>query len=88
MDNIGKVVQIIGPVLDIRFSADKLPSLYNAIEIKMGEDTIVVEVAQHIGDDMVRCVAMTATEGLKRGMDAVDTGAPISVPVGKESSAE
>lgn len=83
MDNIGKIVQIIGPVMDIRFSADKLPALYNAIKIEHKGETIVAEVAQHIGDDLVRCVAMTSTEGLSRGIDAMDTGAPISVPVGK-----
>ncbi len=83
MENIGKVVQIIGPVLDIKFEADKLPKLYNAIHIKDGERLIVVEVAQHTGDDIVRCVAMTATDGLRRGMDAIDTGAPITIPVGK-----
>jgi len=83
VENIGKVVQIIGPVLDIKFEADKLPKLYNAIHIKDGERLIVVEVAQHTGDDIVRCVAMTATDGLRRGMDAIDTGAPITIPVGK-----
>lgn len=83
MDNIGKIVQIIGPVMDIRYSADKLPALYNAIRIEHKGETIVAEVAQHIGDDLVRCIAMTSTEGLSRGIDAIDTGAPISVPVGK-----
>ncbi|MEW9123146.1 MAG: F0F1 ATP synthase subunit beta [Thermotaleaceae bacterium] len=83
--NIGKVVQIIGPVLDIKFSSDNLPELLNAIEIKAGEQRIIVEVAQHIGDDTVRCVAMSSTDGLVRGVDAVDLGAPISVPVGKET---
>ncbi|MDF2545661.1 MAG: synthase subunit beta [Anaerosolibacter sp.] len=81
--NIGKVAQIIGPVLDIKFSSDNLPRLQNAIEVTAGERKIVAEVAQHIGDDTVRCISMSSTDGLVRGMDAVDTGAAISVPVGK-----
>jgi F-type H+-transporting ATPase subunit beta len=81
--NVGTVVQIIGAVLDIRFQPEKLPKLLNAIEIGMGESgKLVVEVAQHIGDDTVRCIAMGSTDGLVRGMDAVDTGAAIKVPVG------
>ena len=82
MANVGKVLQIIGAVLDIRF-AEELPALYNAITIEHGEDKIVLEVTQHLGDNVVRCIAMNATDGLRRGMDAVDTGAPISVPVGE-----
>lgn len=70
-------------VLDIKFSTDSMPSLYNAIEIEHEGRTIVAEVAQHLGDDAVKCIAMSSTDGLVRGMDAVDTGAPISVPVGK-----
>ena len=81
---IGKVVQVIGPVIDIKFDSDSLPNLYNAINIKMGDHELVAEVEQHVGDDIVRTIAMSATEGLKRGMDAVDTGNPISVPVGEE----
>lgn len=81
--NIGKVAQIIGPVLDIKFSSDNLPRLQNAIEVTAGDRKVVAEVAQHIGDDTVRCIAMSSTDGLIRGMDAVDTGAAISVPVGK-----
>lgn len=81
--NIGKVVQIIGPVLDIRFSEENLPKLLNAIEVQGKDNKIVVEVAQHIGDDTVRCIAMSSTDGLIRGMDAIDTGKAISVPVGK-----
>ena len=81
--NIGHIVQIIGPVLDIKFSPESLPQLYNAISIKKQEgETLTVEVAQHLGDDAVRCIAMSATDGLVRGMEAVDTGVPISVPVG------
>ncbi|MEJ8553965.1 F0F1 ATP synthase subunit beta [Tepidibacter sp. Z1-5] len=81
--NIGKVVQIIGPVLDIKFSSENLPNLLNAIEVEYNGNKIVAEVAQHIGDDTVKCIAMSSTDGLVRGIDAVDTGAPISVPVGK-----
>ncbi len=82
--NVGHIVQIIGPVLDIAFSPEKLPALYNAINIKKQDgEFLVVEVAQHLGDDVVRCIAMSATDGLVRGMEAEDTGAPISVPVGK-----
>ncbi|MFZ5968896.1 MAG: F0F1 ATP synthase subunit beta [Bacillota bacterium] len=82
-NHIGKVVQIIGPVLDIKFSTEHLPELLNAIEIKVEDRTIVAEVAQHVGDDTVRCIAMSSTDGLVRGTDAVNTGAAISVPVGK-----
>ncbi|AKL93737.1 F-type ATP synthase beta subunit [Clostridium aceticum] len=81
--NVGKLVQIIGPVVDIKFSSDNLPALLNAIVIEGKDHKVTVEVAQHIGDDTVRCVAMSSTEGLVRGMDAKDTGAPITVPVGK-----
>ncbi len=80
----GTVTQIVGPVLDIRFPEDSLPELLSAIEIPNGENTIVAEVAQHIGDNVVRCIAMSSTDGLQRGVTAVDTGAPISVPVGEE----
>lgn len=81
--NIGHIVQIIGAVLDVKFTPENLPELYNAIEItKQDGEKLTVEVAQHLGDDVVRCIAMSATDGLVRGMEAVDTGAPISVPVG------
>ena len=83
--NIGKVVQIVGAVVDIRFGNDSLPDLLNAIEIDNKGEKLVVEVAQHIGDDIVRCIAMGSTDGLVRGIDAVDTGKAISVPVGKET---
>ena len=82
--NIGTVSQIIGPVLDIRFPDGQLPDLLNAIEIEYDGRKVVAEVAQHIGDNVVRCIAMSSTDGLRRGIDAVDTGAPISVPVGEE----
>ncbi len=80
----GKLIQIIGPVVDIRFSKQELPALYNAIEIFHNDKRLVVEVAQHVGDDVVRCISMGTTDGLVRGLDAFDTNAPISVPVGRE----
>ena len=83
--NIGKVVQIVGAVVDVRFEKDSLPDLLNAIEIDNKGEKLVVEVAQHIGDDIVRCIAMGSTDGLVRGIDAVDTDKAISVPVGKET---
>ena len=83
--NIGTVVQIIGAVLDIKFAPDCLPNLLNAIEIDNNGQKLVVEVAQHIGDDVVRCIAMGSTDGLVRGMKALDTGHSITVPVGKET---
>lgn len=85
-ENKGHIVQIIGPVLDIKFSAEHMPAVYNAIDvIKKDGDVLVAEVAQHLGDDIVRCIAMSATEGLVRGMEAIDTGAAISVPVGEKT---
>ena len=86
MKNIGKIVQVIGPVVDILFADGHLPALLTAIEIDNvnSHEKLVVEVAQHIGDDRVRTIAMGSTDGLVRGMDAVDTGAPISVPVGEQ----
>ena len=83
-NNVGKVVQVIGPVLDIRFQDGQLPELLSAIEIMNGDRRIVAEVAQQIGDDVVRCVSMNATDGMVRGLDAVDTGSPITVPVGEK----
>ena len=80
----GTVAQIIGPVLDIRFADGDLPQLLSAIEIPHNGGTIVAEVAQHIGDNVVRCIAMSSTDGLQRGAEAIGTGAPISVPVGEE----
>ena len=82
--NKGRIHQIIGPVIDIKFSEDQMPELLNAVDIKFGDKVIVTEVAQHIGDDVARCVALSSTDGLRRGMEAVDTGEPIKVPVGKE----
>ena len=82
--NKGIISTIIGPVLDIRFSAENLPALRNAIEISIGDKKVVAEVAQHLGDDIVRCIAMSSTDGLERGQEAIDTGGPITVPVGDE----
>lgn len=82
--NKGIIHQIIGPVIDVKFEPEELPELLNAIHIQMDGRTIVAEVAQHIGDDQVRCVALSSTDGISRGMEALDTGAPITVPVGQE----
>ncbi len=84
--NVGKIVQIVGPIIDVRFEENKLPDLLTALSVKKSDGTtLTMEVAQHIGDDMVRCVSMGATEGLVRQMEVIDSGAPISVPVGKET---
>ena len=80
---IGTVTQVIGPVVDIRFADVRLPPLLNAIEIPLHGGIITAEVAQHIGDNVVRCIAMASTDGLQRGVEAVDTGGPIRVPVGE-----
>jgi F-type H+-transporting ATPase subunit beta len=84
----GKIVQVIGPVIDIEFEEGDLPTLYNAVKltntrISDKEGNLIAEVAQHIGENTVRCIAMDTTDGLVRGMKAVDTGAPIAIPVGK-----
>ena len=89
-ENRGKVTQVVGAVLDIRFDQGKLPEINEAIRIPTGKDGsddqyLTVEVSQHLGDDTVRCIAMGSTDGLVRGMDAVATGAPISVPVGEKT---
>src|SRR6266513_6414741 len=91
MPATGKVVQITGPVVDIEFPPDQLPAIYNAVEIqtegtlaeKTSKGRLVCEVQQHLGNDWVRAVAMTTTDGLRRGMDALDTGKHISVAVGE-----
>ncbi len=80
--HIGTVVQVIGPVLDIRFADGELPELLNAVTLQLGGKTLTAEVEQHIGDNVVRCIAMSSTDGLERGTEAVDTGSPITVPVG------
>ena len=82
--NIGKIVQILGPVVDVRFEKSKIPAILNALELKYEGNKYVFEVAQHIGDNTVRTISMGTTEGLVRGLEVVDTGAPITVPVGKE----
>ena len=80
----GRIHQVIGPVIDIKFKEDEMPELLNAVNIRFEDRTIVTEVAQHMGDDVARCVALSSTDGLTRGMEAVDTGAPITISVGKE----
>ena len=80
--NKGKLVQIIGPVLDVKF-AEKLPNIFNALEIYLDDKRIVAEVQSHLGDNTVRAIAMSSTDGLKRGLEVIDTGEPIKVPVGK-----
>ncbi len=82
--NKGKIHQIVGPVIDVKFSEDNMPELLNAIHIEYEGRTIVAEVAQHIGDDVARCIALSSTDGLSRGMEVVDTGEPIKISVGKE----
>ncbi|MDD4377242.1 MAG: F0F1 ATP synthase subunit beta [Eubacteriales bacterium] len=82
--NKGIIHQIIGPVIDVKFKPEEMPELLNAIHIKSEDRTIVAEVAQHVGDDVVRCVSLSSTDGLYRGMEAIDTGNPIQVPVGKD----
>src|ERR1700742_768597 len=87
MSNNGTIVQVIGPVVDVDFSAAKLPHIYEALEIMFdvnGQSTkLVLEVQQHLGEGWVRSIAMSSTEGLKRGMSVTDTGGPITVPVGE-----
>jgi F-type H+-transporting ATPase subunit beta len=91
--NTGKIVQVIGPVVDVEFEPGKLPAIYNALEVEGAGSTdvfaysakLVLEVAQHLGESQVRTVAMAATDGLMRGMPVQDTGQPISIPVGKET---
>ncbi len=84
-ENIGKVAQVMGPVVDVRFPEGQLPKIYNALTVPIGEKTLTVEVAQHIGDNTARCIAMSSTDGLKRGTDVTDTGKAINVPVGRET---
>jgi F-type H+-transporting ATPase subunit beta len=83
---VGKVLRVIGPVVDVEFFAEELPALYNAIRVDRPDGTkLIVEVSQYLGENVVRCVAMSTTDGLVRGMDAVDTGEPITMPVGRET---
>jgi len=83
-NNTGKVLQVMGPVVDVRFEGG-LPPIYNALTMPIGDRVLTVEIAQHIGDSTVRCIAMASTDGLTRGTEVTDTGAPISVPVGRET---
>ena len=81
---VGKVKQVIGPVIDVEFPPDSVPEIYNALEIKLPNGTtLITEVQQQVGDNWVRTVAMDTTDGLPRGVDVVDTGKPITVPVGR-----
>ena len=83
--NVGTVSQVIGPVLDVKFADGQLPNLLNALEVDNHGETIIAEVAQHIGDNTARCIAMSSTDGLVRGAKAVNTGGSIRVPVGEET---
>jgi F-type H+-transporting ATPase subunit beta len=83
--NVGQVVSVVGPVVDVQFPPDQLPEILNAIRIQADGIDLTCEVSQMRGDDVVRCVALASTDGLVRGMKAVDTGAPIRVPVGRET---
>ncbi|HET9604743.1 MAG TPA: F0F1 ATP synthase subunit beta, partial [Gemmatimonadales bacterium] len=80
--NIGRIVQVIGPVLDVEFEPEKLPEIYNALRLDSGDIHVTAEVQQHIGQNQVRAVAMSSTDGVRRGMEIVDQGGPITVPVG------
>ena len=82
--NKGKVVQVISAVVDVQFRENSLPAIYNALEVKVGKETVVLEVQQHLGEGLVRAIAMSSTDGLKRGTEAIDTGDKIAVPVGDE----
>jgi len=83
----GSVIEIVGPVVDVRFPTNELPNIYNALKLEIPERKIdlTIEVAQHLGDDVARCIAMSTTDGLQRGMDVLDTGEPIAVPVGEQA---
>ena len=83
----GKVAQVIGTVVDIEFPPDELPALYNAIEVTTDSGKIVLEAQEHVGNNWVRCLALSPTDGLERGVEAVDTGAALPVPVGKATLA-
>ena len=78
----GKIVQVIGAVVDVEFPAGKLPAIYNAVKVPLEKDELVLEVAQHLGDNIVRTISLGPTDGLRRGLAAQDTGSPIRVPVG------
>ena len=86
---VGKIVRIIGPIIDVQFAPEELPKIYHALEVSadtpLGKIRVIAEVQQHLEDDKVRSVAMSSTDGLMRGMEVVDTGGPITVPVGEET---
>lgn len=82
---VGHVVQIIGPTVDVRFEAGHLPNILDAVVIKMGKEELVVETAQHLGNNVVRCIALSSTDGVVRGVEAINTGKPVTVPVGRET---
>ena len=84
-NNTGIVYQVMGPVVDVRFADGALPAIYNALTVPIGERVLTVEVAQHVGDNVARCIAMASTDGLQRGVTVTDTGHPIEVPVGEET---
>ena len=81
----GKISQIIGAVVDCSFTGEEMPKIYDALEVKLGDETLVLEVQQHLGGNEVRAVAMGTTDGLKRNAEVTSTGAPISIPVGPET---
>src|SRR5581483_7869106 len=83
--NTGTISQIVGVVVDVEFSTDNLPAMYNALEVELDGKTLVLEVAQHLSESAVRAIALGSTDGLERGTEVRDTGAPISVPVGKKT---
>ena len=83
--NIGKVVQVIGTVVDVEFPQENLPEIYNALELEVNGEKLVLEVEQHVGNNWARCLALGATEGVSRGIEVKDTGAAVSVPVGEAS---
>src|SRR3990172_8616316 len=85
MKKTGKIISIIGPVIDAEFEKGHVPSIYNALQIQTGKDTIILEVQQHLGENVVRSIALGPTDGIKRGTPVTDTGQPISVPVGEET---
>jgi F-type H+-transporting ATPase subunit beta len=83
--NKGKIVQIIGPVVDVEFKPQEIPTIYNALEVGLGKTKLILEVQQHLGDNVIRSVGLGTTDGLKRGQEAIDTGKPISIPVGEQA---
>ncbi len=83
--SMGKIIQVTGPVVDVQFGDLALPDIYDALEVETGENILVLEVQQHLGNDRVRCLAMDTTDGMARGLAVRKTGAPITVPVGTET---